>query len=247
MEKRIPHHHPNRRDVLRCAAGGFGSIALNACSPSWPRPAREPASPSSADPLAPDPLTSAPKATRVIFLLHDRGRVACRLRSTPSRSCSPARARRCGSITSRASRATSRCYLKSPQFAFRPGGACGTEVSDLFPHMRSVVDDLCVIRSMSSDHTNHYEGTLGMHTGSFTFARPSIGAVGQLRAGHGEPQLPLVRRGGSAAHRMPEPRPGAPTSCRAATRGRTSCPARRRSRTSAAGSAPTRSSSSSSR
>ena len=67
-------------------------------------------------------------------------------------------------------------YLKSPQFAFRPGGACGTEVSDLFPHVRSVVDDLCVIRSMSSDHTNHYEGTLGMHTGSFTFARPSLGA-----------------------------------------------------------------------
>ena len=67
-------------------------------------------------------------------------------------------------------------YLKSPQWAFRPGGACGTEVSDLFPHMRSIVDDLCVIRSMSSDHTNHYEGTLGMHTGSFTFARPSLGA-----------------------------------------------------------------------
>ena len=29
---------------------------------------------------------------------------------------------------------------------------------------------------MDSDHTNHYEATLGMHTGSFTFARPSIGA-----------------------------------------------------------------------
>ena len=39
-----------------------------------------------------------------------------------------------------------------------------------------MVDELCVIRSMSSDHTNHYEGTLGMHTGSFTFARPSIGS-----------------------------------------------------------------------
>ena len=67
-------------------------------------------------------------------------------------------------------------YLKTPQWAFRPGGSCGTEVSDLFPQVRTVVDDLCVIRSMSSDHTNHYEGTLGMHTGSFTFARPSIGS-----------------------------------------------------------------------
>ncbi len=36
-------------------------------------------------------------------------------------------------------------------------------VSDLFPHMRNVIDDLCVIRSMVTDHTNHYESTLGMH------------------------------------------------------------------------------------
>jgi hypothetical protein len=42
--------------------------------------------------------------------------------------------------------------------------------------MAECVDDLCVIRSMKSDHTNHYEATLGIHTGSFTFARPSIGS-----------------------------------------------------------------------
>jgi hypothetical protein len=42
--------------------------------------------------------------------------------------------------------------------------------------MAGCVDDLCVIRSMKSDHTNHYEATLGIHTGSFTFARPSIGS-----------------------------------------------------------------------
>ncbi len=67
-------------------------------------------------------------------------------------------------------------YLKKPHWAFRPGGTCGTHVSDLFPHVREIVDDLCVINSMESDHTNHYEATLGMHTGSFTFARPSVGA-----------------------------------------------------------------------
>ncbi len=67
-------------------------------------------------------------------------------------------------------------YLKKPQWAFQPGGQCGTWISDLFPNVRAVADELCVIRSTVSDHTNHYEGTLGMHTGSFTFARPSIGA-----------------------------------------------------------------------
>lgn len=67
-------------------------------------------------------------------------------------------------------------YLKRPQWEFQKHGQSGIEVSSLFPHMAECVDDLCVIRSMKSDHTNHYEATLGIHTGSFTFARPSIGA-----------------------------------------------------------------------
>ncbi len=67
-------------------------------------------------------------------------------------------------------------YLTRPLWEFSPHGQCGTEVSALFPHTAQRVDDLCVIRSMRSDHTNHYESTLGMHTGSFNFARPSIGS-----------------------------------------------------------------------
>ena len=67
-------------------------------------------------------------------------------------------------------------FAKRPQWEFARHGRCGTEVSSLFPHMAGCVDDLCVIRSMKSDHTNHYEATLGIHTGSFTFARPSIGS-----------------------------------------------------------------------
>ena len=67
-------------------------------------------------------------------------------------------------------------FAKRPQWEFAPHGRCGTEVSSLVPHMAGCVDDLCVIRSLKSDHTNHYEATLGMHTGSFTFARPSLGS-----------------------------------------------------------------------
>ena len=65
---------------------------------------------------------------------------------------------------------------QGPAVGITPHGKCGTEVSTLFPHLTQCVDDLCVIRSMKSDHTNHYEATLGIHTGSFTFARPSIGS-----------------------------------------------------------------------
>ena len=59
---------------------------------------------------------------------------------------------------------------------FKPGGKCGTEVSDLFPYVRECMDDICVIRSMHGDHNDHFQATLGMHTGSVTFARPSIGS-----------------------------------------------------------------------
>ena len=67
-------------------------------------------------------------------------------------------------------------YLKAPQWEFSPHGQCGTEVSTLFPHVAQCVDDIALIRSMHTDHSNHYNATLGMHTGSFAFARPSLGS-----------------------------------------------------------------------
>ena len=81
-------------------------------------------------------------------------------------------------------------FLKQPQWNFHPHGQSGIEVSDLFPHTARCVDDLCVIRSMKSDHTNHYEATLGIHTGSFNFARPSIGAWTSYGLGTENKNLP---------------------------------------------------------
>jgi hypothetical protein len=69
-----------------------------------------------------------------------------------------------------------RIFLKQPQWEFHKHGQCGTEVSTLFPHIAECVDDLAVIRSLHTDHSNHYNATLGMHTGSFAAARPSIGS-----------------------------------------------------------------------
>lgn len=66
--------------------------------------------------------------------------------------------------------------LLKPLWDFKPGGQCGTLVSDLFPHLRELMDDICVIRSLSGNDNEHYNATLGMHTGSFFFSRPSIGS-----------------------------------------------------------------------
>ncbi len=61
-------------------------------------------------------------------------------------------------------------------WAARPNPRCGTEVTDIFPYLREVMDEICVVRSLKSAHFDHSEATLGFHTGSATFARPSIGS-----------------------------------------------------------------------
>lgn len=66
--------------------------------------------------------------------------------------------------------------LLKPLWQFRPGGQCGTLVSDLFPYLREQMDDVCLIRSLNGNDNEHYNATLGIHTGSFFFSRPGIGA-----------------------------------------------------------------------
>jgi len=65
--------------------------------------------------------------------------------------------------------------LGSP-WAARPHGQSGIEVTDLFPNIAECVDDLTIIRSMRGDHNDHFQATLGIHTGSVTFQRPSVGS-----------------------------------------------------------------------
>jgi hypothetical protein len=65
--------------------------------------------------------------------------------------------------------------LRSP-WEFKKYGQSGLEVSDLFPHVGSCVDDLCMLRSIHGDNTAHGGALLQMHTGSDTFVRPSMGS-----------------------------------------------------------------------
>ena len=130
---------------------------------------------SASDPLAPKGTHFPPKAKRVIFL-HMSGGVS----HVDSWDPKPKLFADAGKTTSvneyQGRKGDYKMFLTRPLWEFRPHGQCGTEVSGLFPHMAKCVDDICVIRSMRSDHTNHYESTLGMHTGSFNFTRPSIGS-----------------------------------------------------------------------
>ena len=66
--------------------------------------------------------------------------------------------------------------LLPPQWEFKPRGKSGTYVSDLFPHIGGCADDLCIVNSMKGDHNDHFQATLGIHTGSVSVTRPSIGS-----------------------------------------------------------------------
>lgn len=67
-------------------------------------------------------------------------------------------------------------YLSAPRWKFSPNAKNGVLVSDLFPHMRTIMDEVCLINSMKNDHNNHAQAVMGLHGGSVMFARPSIGS-----------------------------------------------------------------------
>src|SRR5262252_6132393 len=65
--------------------------------------------------------------------------------------------------------------MASP-FKFTKRGKSGIEVSEVFPKLGDMADDLAVIRSMYTDIPAHEVATVFMNTGSTRLARPSIGS-----------------------------------------------------------------------
>jgi len=63
-----------------------------------------------------------------------------------------------------------------PQHPFAKFGKNQTEICSLFPHLGSVLDDICLIRSMTTDAINHDPAHMFMNTGSQIAGRPSMGA-----------------------------------------------------------------------
>src|SRR3989449_6820379 len=94
-----------------------------------------------ANPLAPRAPHFPGKAKRVIFLYMTGG-----VSHMDSFDPKPRLNQDAGkSVT--ANNPKSAKYL-APLWKFKPGGKCGTEVRDLFPHIRECVDDICLVGSM---------------------------------------------------------------------------------------------------
>jgi hypothetical protein len=81
-------------------------------------------------------------------------------------------------------------YFKKPGWEFKQRGQSGLWISDLFPKIAERADDLCLIRSMYSDNADHAQATLGIHTGSVSFTRPSMGSWVSYGLGSENANLP---------------------------------------------------------
>jgi hypothetical protein len=79
--------------------------------------------------------------------------------------------------------------------------AVGMPVSDLFPQIGDVADDLCVIRSMTAKFSEHAQGNFFMHTGFPFLGFPSAGAWTSYGLGTESRDLPgyVVLQSGGAA------------------------------------------------
>jgi len=66
------------------------------------------------------------------------------------------------------------CY--GPQLKFKRFGKSGAEICELFEHTGSVVNEICIIRSMTTEAINHDPAHMFMNTGSQIAGRPSMGA-----------------------------------------------------------------------
>jgi hypothetical protein len=79
--------------------------------------------------------------------------------------------------------------MPSP-WSFKNYGQCGMPVSDLFPHMGSVADDLCLIRSMTVKFMEHAQANNYYHTGQPLTGFPSLGAWTTYGLGSESQNLP---------------------------------------------------------
>jgi len=65
---------------------------------------------------------------------------------------------------------------QGPQFKFQRFGKTQAELSELLPHLGSVADDICLVKSMTTEAINHDPAHMFMNTGSQIAGRPSMGS-----------------------------------------------------------------------
>lgn len=163
----IPRFH--RRELLRSAACGFGSLALAGLCAEQARAAGSPAS------RAP---MFAPRARRVIFLFMQGGPShvdTFDYKPALSEYDGQKRHFRDARKLAKTGMSGEETVMASP-WSFRQYGESSRWVSELFPEVARRVDDLCFLHGMHTNGVAHGPATLFLHTGATNLIRPSVGA-----------------------------------------------------------------------
>jgi hypothetical protein len=79
--------------------------------------------------------------------------------------------------------------LGSP-YTFAPQGRSGAEVSELLPHLRTIVDEVAILRSLHTTQFNHAPAQIFMNTGHQIVGRPSLGSWLTYGLGSDSEELP---------------------------------------------------------
>ena len=165
----------SRRDFLQTSGLGFGSLALSyLVQADLLRGAGGVTSARSLD-LLPRAPHFAPRARSVIQLMQNGGPSQMDLFDPK-----PELQRRDGQkhtqeVETFQKGSEANQLLASP-FKFAPRGQCGIELSDVIPYTASIVDDICLVRSMYTEHNNHTEALVMLQTCRIFPGRPVMGS-----------------------------------------------------------------------
>ncbi len=144
----------SRREWLKNTASGFGAVALAGLATQEAQ----------AGPLSVQPTHFAPRAKRVIFLFMQGGQSQMDLFDPKP------------DLNQREGEKQGNRKLKGASYPFQNYGESGMEMSSLLPNLGQHADQMCQIRSMYTDSSNHSNAMLCFHTGSQNFVRPSVGS-----------------------------------------------------------------------
>ncbi len=160
----------SRRQMLQLSGMGFGALALQCLEQQGGARAGEPVIG-----LAPREPHFEPRARSVIMMMQNGGPSQMDL-FDPKQTLQKLNGKAHSIKVEMFQPGSEKNVLLGSPFTFKPQGQCGTEMSDVIPHIGSVADELCVVRSMHTGHNNHTEGLIMFMTGKVFQGRPSFGS-----------------------------------------------------------------------
>ena len=175
-QNRVPSEHYSRRHFV--AQSGFGLSALALTYLLGEEAQAAPAKPTLERPtfdLLPKRTQAEPQATAMISLFMQGGPSHIDL-FEPKPELDKRHLQNYSGQIQYDNAAEASAKLFASPWKFSKHGECGTELSELLPHLATVVDDICLIRSMRTGVNNHGQSINALNNGRILGGRPALGS-----------------------------------------------------------------------